>query len=138
MANPIPTSREVSFRQLVPCFQKPHTLVSGYGHDKSRAILPYREVPEPPTLFFFGDGVSGSHTPIHALALHTYLFPDMSAARHADVLFVKQPEGQDSDLHLYCQREGIKHVLFTEFAEALPIVQSIVSGEKTKEEVLGN
>jgi len=32
---------------------------SGYGHDKSRAILPYRELPNPPTLFFFGDGVSG-------------------------------------------------------------------------------
>ena len=32
---------------------------SGYGHDKSRAILPYRDLPNPPTLFFFGDGVSG-------------------------------------------------------------------------------
>ena len=35
---------------------------SEYGHDKSRAILPYRELPNPPTLFFFGDGVSGVHT----------------------------------------------------------------------------
>lgn len=32
---------------------------SGYGHDKSRAILPYKELPDPPTLFFFGDGISG-------------------------------------------------------------------------------
>lgn len=32
---------------------------SGYGHDKSQAILPYRDLPDPPTLFFFGDGVSG-------------------------------------------------------------------------------
>ena len=32
---------------------------SGFGHDKSQAILPYRKLPNPPTLFFFGDGVSG-------------------------------------------------------------------------------
>ena len=33
--------------------------VSNYGHDKSQAILPYGALPNPPTLFFFGDGVSG-------------------------------------------------------------------------------
>jgi 2-hydroxy-3-keto-5-methylthiopentenyl-1-phosphate phosphatase len=32
---------------------------SGFGHDKSQAILPYRNLENPPTLFFFGDGVSG-------------------------------------------------------------------------------
>lgn len=32
---------------------------SGYGHDKSQAILPYRALANPPTIFFFGDGVSG-------------------------------------------------------------------------------
>lgn len=32
---------------------------SGFGHDKSQAILPYRALPNPPTTFFFGDGVSG-------------------------------------------------------------------------------
>jgi 2-hydroxy-3-keto-5-methylthiopentenyl-1-phosphate phosphatase len=32
---------------------------SGFGHDKSQAILHYRNLPSPPTLFFFGDGVSG-------------------------------------------------------------------------------
>ena len=32
---------------------------SGYGHDKSQAILQYRNLPDPPTIFFFGDGVSG-------------------------------------------------------------------------------
>ena len=32
---------------------------SGFGHDKSQAILPYRKLQDPPTLFFFGDGVSG-------------------------------------------------------------------------------
>ena len=33
---------------------------SGYGHDKSKAILPYRDLPSKPTLFFCGDGVSGT------------------------------------------------------------------------------
>jgi 2-hydroxy-3-keto-5-methylthiopentenyl-1-phosphate phosphatase len=34
-------------------------LRSGYGHDKSKAILPYRDLAHKPTLFFCGDGVSG-------------------------------------------------------------------------------
>ena len=60
----------------------------------------------------------------------------MSAARHADVLFVKKPPGTDSDLATYCAKEGIPHILFEHFAQALPVVQSVVNGEKTKEEVL--
>ncbi|KAJ7599585.1 HAD-like domain-containing protein [Mycena floridula] len=92
---------------------------SGYGHDKSRAILPYRELDNPPTLFFFGDGVS-----------------DMSAAKHADVLFVKEKEDGENDLAAYCNREGIKHILFPDFSKALSVVQSVVTGNKTKEEVL--
>lgn len=35
---------------------------SGHGHDKSKAILPYRDLEDPPTLFFCGDGVSGMFT----------------------------------------------------------------------------
>ena len=35
------------------------TGVSGFGHDKSQAIIPYRSLSPAPTLFFFGDGVSG-------------------------------------------------------------------------------
>ncbi|KDQ09888.1 hypothetical protein BOTBODRAFT_36700 [Botryobasidium botryosum FD-172 SS1] len=93
---------------------------SGYGHDKSQAILPYRDLPHSPTLFFFGDGVS-----------------DMSAARHADVLFVKNDKGEGlNDLAEYCKMEGIKHILFKDFSQALPIVQSVVKGEKTAEQVL--
>jgi len=85
---------------------------SGFGHDKSKAILPYRDLPEKPTLLFFGDGVS-----------------DMSAAVHADTLFVKndKPEGQN-DLAAYCLREGIGHILFKDFTEALPIVSAIITG----------
>jgi 2-hydroxy-3-keto-5-methylthiopentenyl-1-phosphate phosphatase len=36
---------------------------SGFGHDKSQAILPYRRIPNPPFTFFFGDGVSGACIP---------------------------------------------------------------------------
>ncbi|KAG8905022.1 hypothetical protein FRB99_000813 [Tulasnella sp. 403] len=93
---------------------------SGYGHDKSQAILPYRKLPHNPTLFFFGDGVS-----------------DMSAAIHADVLFVKndKPEGEN-DLAAYCVKQGIKHLLFKDFSEALPIVASVVEGKATVYDVL--
>lgn len=34
---------------------------SGFGHDKSRSIIPYRDIPGGPTLFFAGDGVSGGY-----------------------------------------------------------------------------
>ncbi|KAF9444921.1 hypothetical protein P691DRAFT_711132 [Macrolepiota fuliginosa MF-IS2] len=94
---------------------------SGFGHDKSRAILPYRNLPNPPILFFFGDGVS-----------------DISAAKHADLLFVKSKPGGDNDLAAYCKREGIRHVLFEDFQEALPLVKSIVEGKKTIEQVVAD
>jgi 2-hydroxy-3-keto-5-methylthiopentenyl-1-phosphate phosphatase len=87
---------------------------SQYGHDKSQAIIPYRKLPEPPLLFFFGDGVS-----------------DMSAAKHADVLFVKTKEDGENDLHAYCDREGIKHILFPNFSHALNVVKDIVEGKTT-------
>jgi len=90
---------------------------SGYGHDKSRAILPYRNLEKAPLLFFFGDGVS-----------------DMSAAKHADVLFVKEKSDGENDLATYCRREDIPHVLFADFSKALPVVRSIVEGEKTPKE----
>ncbi|KAH8082828.1 HAD-like domain-containing protein [Cristinia sonorae] len=85
---------------------------SGYGHDKSQSILPYRRLPNPPTVFFFGDGVS-----------------DMSAARHADLLFVKQKPGADNDLAAFCTREGIPHVLFEDFDRALGLIKKVVEGE---------
>lgn len=92
---------------------------SGFGHDKSQAILPYRALPDPPTIFFFGDGVS-----------------DMSAARHADVLFVKQKGDGENDLAAYCTREGIPHILFEDFGRALNVVKSVVEGKITVKEAL--
>jgi 2,3-diketo-5-methylthio-1-phosphopentane phosphatase len=87
---------------------------SGYGHDKSQAILPYRKSDNPPTLFFFGDGVS-----------------DISAAEHADVLFVKNKTDGENDLAAYCRRENITHVVFDTFSSALPMVEEIVLRNKS-------
>jgi 2,3-diketo-5-methylthio-1-phosphopentane phosphatase len=92
---------------------------SGFGHDKSWAIVPYRDLADPPVLFFFGDGVS-----------------DMSAAKHADVLFVKEKDSGENDLAAYCSREGIRHILFEDFSKALPVVQSVVDGTATVNQVL--
>lgn len=64
------------------------------------------------------------------------IIPDMSAARHADVLFVKKPPGKESDLATYCADEGIPHILFEHFSQALTVMKSIVNGETTKEEAL--
>ncbi|KAI0781926.1 HAD-like domain-containing protein [Abortiporus biennis] len=98
---------------------------SGYGHDKSQAILRYKEVVRDdgsrPTVFFFGDGVS-----------------DISAARHSSLLFVKKKEGADNDLHAYCIKHEIPHVLFSDFDKALNVVKTVVNGEKSVDDVLAN
>jgi len=60
----------------------------------------------------------------------------MSAARYADILFAKKPPGEESNLAAYCEREGIPHILFENFSQVLPLVESIVKGEITKEEAL--
>ncbi|ORY35729.1 HAD-like domain-containing protein [Naematelia encephala] len=89
---------------------------SGFGHDKSKAILPYRDLPSKPTLFFCGDGVS-----------------DMSAAKHADCLFTKLMANGDSDLMAYCKRQGIPHVPFTDFKQVLERVKQVVEGKPVAE-----
>lgn len=62
---------------------------------------------------------------------------DISAAKHADLLFVKTGLDGENDLSVYCQREGIKHIVFDEFSKVLPVVDSIVKGTKTIQEVVG-
>jgi 2-hydroxy-3-keto-5-methylthiopentenyl-1-phosphate phosphatase len=94
-----------------------------------------------PSLLSFSSSVTASQVNIHRqlqprLSELTELVTDMSAAKHADVLFVKQKEDGENDLHTYCDREGIKHVLFSDFGKALPVVQSVVEGQKTVAEVL--
>lgn len=60
----------------------------------------------------------------------------MSAAKHADVLFVKEKPDGENDLAAYCTAHGIRHILFRDFSQALGVVQSVVKGEKTADEVL--
>ena len=64
------------------------------------------------------------------------LSTDISAAKHADLLFVKAKPGGDNDLAAYCTREGITHVLFEDFSQVLPVVQHVVSGKKTVTDVI--
>jgi len=42
------------------------------------------------------------------------ILPDLSAAKHADVLFAKEMENGASDLMVYCKREVIPYVPFTD------------------------
>lgn len=61
------------------------------------------------TIFVFcGDGVS-----------------DISAAKHADVLFARKGR----DLEFYCKREGIPFIAFDTFAEVENVVRSLVDGK---------
>jgi 2-hydroxy-3-keto-5-methylthiopentenyl-1-phosphate phosphatase len=69
------------------------------------------------------------------LHCHTQAILDISAAKHADLLFVKSKEGGDNDLAAYCKREGLTHKLFEDFGKALPVVQSIVEGKQTIKDV---
>ncbi|WVO14512.1 hypothetical protein L204_102147 [Cryptococcus depauperatus] len=85
---------------------------SGFGHDKSQAILPYRDLEHKPTLFFCGDGVS-----------------DLSAAKHADLLFAKTMVNGHSDLQTFCEREKIPHVPFVDFTKVLEKVKEVVHGK---------
>jgi len=89
---------------------------SGYGHDKSLAILPYRDLEHSPTLFFCGDGVS-----------------DMSAAKHADLLFTKIMANGDSDLMVYCKKEHIPHVPFKDFNDVRKYVEEVVEGRSVRD-----
>ncbi|KAF9059922.1 hypothetical protein BDP27DRAFT_1495883 [Rhodocollybia butyracea] len=81
---------------------------SGFGHDKSQAILPYRDLVNPPTLFFFGDNVC-----------------DMTTAKHSNVLFIKEKDYGEIDLAAYCTKRGIEDVLFSNFLKVFPVVQDI-------------
>ncbi|GMK59650.1 hypothetical protein CspeluHIS016_0802560 [Cutaneotrichosporon spelunceum] len=91
---------------------------SGFGHDKSQSIIPYRSIPSRPTLFFAGDGVS-----------------DLSAARHADLLFTKVKPDGNTELATFCEREGIPHVKMRDFRKVLTLVKEVVGG-KTVEQVI--
>jgi len=63
--------------------------------------------------------------------------PDISAAKHADLLFVKLKTDGENDLLTYCGQHNIKHLPFTDFSGALTVVQSIVEGRATVDELIG-
>lgn len=88
-----------------------------FGHDKSLSIAPYRELTNRPTLFFAGDGIS-----------------DMSAARHADVLFVKDKE--DNDLATYCKTNKIPYHLFRDWTIPKRMLEALMSGELKDDDVI--
>ncbi|CDR36345.1 CYFA0S01e00694g1_1 [Cyberlindnera fabianii] len=85
-----------------------------FGHDKSRAIKPYREARNAAgskqVLFYCGDGVS-----------------DLSAARETDLLFAKRGK----DLVTICRRDLIPFTQFDSFKDILANMKSILSGVKT-------
>ncbi|CAF9903473.1 MAG: hypothetical protein GOMPHAMPRED_000289 [Gomphillus americanus] len=89
---------------------------SGFGHDKSLTIRPYREHFEKnlnekrPTLLYAGDGVS-----------------DLSAARETDLLFAKKGK----DLVAYCEREGVPFTLFEDWSSILQKTKEIYEGESS-------
>lgn len=58
------------------------SLDSIHGHDKSIEIRKYSSLPNRPTMFYAGDGVS-----------------DLSAAKETDLLFAKADKGMRSLLH---------------------------------------
>ena len=64
------------------------------------------------------------------------LTPDLSAAKHADVLFAKEMANGDSDLMAYCKKETIPFVPFTDFTKVLEKVKEVVEGKKSPKEVL--
>ncbi|KAL1843186.1 hypothetical protein VTJ49DRAFT_2737 [Mycothermus thermophilus] len=92
---------------------------SGFGHDKSREIRPYANLPagERPVLFYAGDGVS-----------------DLSAAKETDLLFAKAGR----DLVKFCENENVPFTTFNDFSDIHATVKDIVEGRLgVKEAAIG-
>ncbi|KAJ9623270.1 hypothetical protein H2203_006210 [Taxawa tesnikishii (nom. ined.)] len=89
-----------------------HDPESGFGHDKSRTIRPYANLPKDqrPTLFYAGDGVS-----------------DLSAAAETDLLFAKKGH----DLIEFCVKEDIPFTVFEDWSSIKAKVEEIVAGKTT-------
>lgn len=80
---------------------------SGFGHDKSRTIRPYANLPKEqrPWMFYAGDGVS-----------------DLSAARETDLLFAKK----GMDLVTYCVKQDVPFTQFEDWTTIHAKVAAIV------------
>lgn len=88
---------------------------SGFGHDKSKSIRPYAQLPADrrPTLFYAGDGVS-----------------DLSAASETDLLFAKKGH----DLVEYCVRQDMPFTLFEDWTTIHAMVKEIIAGKVSVKE----
>lgn len=58
----------------------------------------------------------------------------MSAATHADVLFVKNKP--DNDLGRYCDRKGYPYKLFKDWTQIKADVEQIIKGEAQPKEIM--
>jgi len=58
----------------------------------------------------------------------------MSAARHADVLFVK--DKKDNDLARYCDNNKIGYHLFKDWTVPKQMIQKFLNGEMTLDELI--
>lgn len=81
-----------------------------HGHDKSIEIRKYSSLPNRPTLFYAGDGVS-----------------DLSAAKETDLLFAKAGK----DLVDFCETEKVPFVTFNDWTTISQTVKDIVAGKTT-------
>ncbi|KAH6895679.1 HAD-like domain-containing protein [Thelonectria olida] len=78
-----------------------------HGHDKSIEIRKYSSLPNRPTMFYAGDGVS-----------------DLSAAKETDLLFAKA----DKDLVTWCENENVPFVTFRDWSSILQTCKDIDAG----------
>ncbi|KAF5572665.1 phosphoserine phosphatase [Fusarium pseudocircinatum] len=78
-----------------------------HGHDKSIEIRKYSSLPNRPTMFYAGDGVS-----------------DLSAAKETDLLFAKA----DKDLVTWCENENVPFVTFRDWSSITQTVKDIAAG----------
>lgn len=87
---------------------------SHFGHDKSRALRPYADLPKDqrPGILFCGDGVS-----------------DLSAAGEGDVLFAKVIPGGSNDLARHCDKQRIPYIPFLSFTQVLEHTRELVDGK---------
>lgn len=58
----------------------------------------------------------------------------MSAAQHADILFVK--DKKDNDLGKYCDKKGFPYKLFKDWNEIKGIVSDIIEGKVEPKEAM--
>ncbi|KAF7559649.1 hypothetical protein G7046_g4505 [Stylonectria norvegica] len=83
-----------------------------HGHDKSIEIRKYSSLPNRPTMFYAGDGVS-----------------DLSAAKETDLLFAKADKGKFlRHLVTWCENEKVPFVTFNDWSSILQTTKDIAAG----------